>query len=134
MTVLIGQVSCFILKKSSNKSCAGSEDRPPPGKCVFGVVCFVMCVLVSCPIYVISFVISSFNASVVRDFCGTLLPESNPTIRNQEVLSRVMVVAAERISLHHRRNSGSLPWILLSRGMLHHISGSNYVVQLFHRL
>jgi len=67
-------------------------------------------------------------------FCATVLPKSIPTIRNQEVLSRVMVVAAECISLDHRRNSGSLPWFLLSRGMLHHIAGSNNVVQLFHSL
>ena len=67
-------------------------------------------------------------------FCGTHIPDSLPTVRIQEVLIRVMVVAADCLSLDHRRKSGSSPRILLSRGMLHHTAGSNHVVQLFHRL
>jgi hypothetical protein len=58
----------FIIKKNiekvGNKSCDGSDDRPPPDKCGCGVARSMMCVLVSCSNYVISFAISSFNSQL----------------------------------------------------------------------
>jgi hypothetical protein len=101
----------FIIKKNTekigNKSYDGSDDRPLPDKCACGVAYSMMCVLVSCSLslqrryspgvscskYVISFAIYTFNSklSVFFFFCGTLLPECIPTIRNQVVLSRVMM-------------------------------------------
>jgi len=58
----------FHTEKTGNTSCAGSDDLPPSGKCVCGVAYSMKCVLVSCSIYVICFVISSFSTSVVRVF------------------------------------------------------------------